>query len=83
MPESTNTLESVVTHDLQAASETVIQIVRRNTRNSFLLDAKLGDANTAPMTDAQIASTHETPQTSIKDKLARIISDLIRADQEH
>lgn len=83
MPEPTNTLKPVVTHDIQSAAETVIQIVRRNAHRPFLLDAKLGDANTAPMPDTQIASTYDTPQTSIKDKMARIISDLVRTDQEH
>ena len=83
MPESTKKTEPIVTHELQSAAHEVIYATRRTIRHPFLLDAKLGDGGTAPMTDAQIAATHDTPRTTIKDKMERVVGALIKTDQEY
>ncbi|MCY4557969.1 MAG: hypothetical protein OXF79_16710 [Chloroflexi bacterium] len=83
MQQATDTTQPVVTDELRASAQEVIQTVHRNTRHAFLLDAKLGDGSTAPMRDTQIAQTYDTPRASIKDKMSRIIDTLVKADRNH
>ena len=74
MPAPTNRTQTIVTDALAASADEIINSVRQNTRYPFLLDAKLGDANTEPMPD--------TPLNSIGNKMARIRTALIHADQQ-
>ena len=82
MPDAPNTLEPIVTDELGYATQQVIQQVRRNTTYPFLLDAKLGDAGTTPLTDAQMASTYNTPLTTVIRRATRVTSALTRTDLE-
>lgn len=73
---------TVADADFSKASN-VIEAVRRNTRHTFLLDAKLGSADDPPMTDTEIAAAYQTPATSIGPKWARIIGTMRLTEQEH
>ena len=83
MQQATDMLQPVVTDELRASAQEVIQTVHRNARHPFLIDAKLGNADHPPMTDTEIAATHQTPATSVGPKWARIIRAMSCADQEH
>ena len=82
MPDAPNTLEPIVTDELGYATKQVIQQARRKTTYPFLLDAKLGDANTTPLTDEQMASTHDTPLTTVNRRTAHAFNALAQTDQE-
>ena len=83
MPRTINAPEPIVTHGLQSAALKVIEAARRDCRYPFLLDGKLGKANAKPMPDTQIASTYDTPRSSIGYKWANIIHALNEADHEN
>ena len=83
MPQALDTLQPIVTDTLFSTAQDVIQLVRRDTPYPFLLDAKLGDANTAPFPETEIASTYDTRLSTISAKLARIINTLAKTDQQH
>ena len=81
MPQTTKKT-MVADADFSQASN-VIKAVRRNTRHTFLINAKLGSADDPPMTDTEIAAAYQTPATSIGPKWARIIGAMRITDQEH
>ena len=82
MPTTTNRTQTIVSDALAASADEVINSVRHNTRYPFLLDAKLGDANAEPMPDTVIADDYDTPLNSIGNKMTRIKTALVRADQQ-
>lgn len=82
MPAKPEQLTPIVTADLSDAAQKVIQQTKRNTPYSFFLDAKLGNADTAPLTDAQMAAAYHTPLSTANRRLANAISVLARTDQE-
>ncbi len=75
--------KTIVADADSSQASNVIEAVRRNTRHTFLLDAKLGSADNPPMTDTEIAAAYQTPATSIGPKWARIIGAMRLTDQEH
>ncbi len=75
-------LQPTVPDDLFDAAQKVIQRTRQATPYPYLLDAKLGDVNTAPLTDAQMASTYDTPLTTVNRRSAHALNALARTDQE-
>ena len=83
MPKAHDTLRSIVTDDLFSDAQEVVQLVRQTTTYPFLLDAKIGDANSEPIVENAIASTYETPLSTISQKVARIMNALAKSDQEH
>ena len=83
MPKAHDTLRSIVTDALFSDAQEVVQLVRQNTPYPFLLDAKLGDANSGPLPENEIASTYKTPRSTMSQKLARIIDALTQTDRDH
>ncbi len=75
-------LQPTVPDDLFDAAQKVIQRTRQATPYPSLLDAKLGDVNTAPLTDAQMASTYDTPLSTVNRRSAHALNALARTDQE-
>ena len=82
MPESKSTIKPIVTHDMQLDAQAVIQIARRNVRHPFLLDAKLGDGSTAPLTDTQMAAAYDTPLSTANRRPTKAVGVLVRTYQE-
>ena len=78
-----DTLRPIVTDDLRAAANEVIRHVRRNTPYQFLLDAKLGDANTGPISDIEIASAHGTPPSTTSYRWTHIVDAVAQSEQQH
>ena len=83
MPQAPNKLEPIVTRDLASAAQTVIDHVRRETSYPFLLDAKLGDADSPPGTDQELASAHGTPSSTISYRWTLIAAAIAHADGAH
>ena len=83
MHKAINTLEPIVTDDLLAAAHAVIEHVRRNIPHPFLINAKLGEANTGPMSDTKMASAHGTPPSTTSSRWKRIVNAVTQADQQH
>ena len=82
MPAKPESPQTIVPADLLDAAQRVIQRTKQDTSYPFLLDAKLGDADTSPLTDAQMASTYDTPLSTINRRSAHAINALARTDQE-
>ena len=82
MPASSEQLQPIVPADLFAAAQEVIQRTKQETPYPLLLDAKLGDADTGPLTDAQLASAHDTSLSTLNRRAAYAIEALVRTDQE-
>ena len=82
MQQSTDMIQPIVTDDIRDVAQEVIQTVRRKTRHPFLLDAKLGDANTAPMPDPAIGKILDAPKGTIGYWVKPIINALKEADQQ-
>ena len=80
MPASSEKLQPIVPADLFDPAQKVIQRAQQATPYPFLLDAKLGDASTTPLTDSQIASTYDTPLSTINRRSAHIINALAKND---
>ncbi len=80
MEKSAHILEPIVTDPLRSAAQTAIQQARGETSRQFLFDAKLGDANTAPMPDPAIGAILDKPKTTIGYWLSPIIKALKEAD---
>ncbi len=83
MPQKLNMPERVVTGDLQATAQEVVDAVRRNTSFPYLMDAKLGDAENEPMMDIDTAARNDTPFYTIAIKWKDITHDLIETDRQH
>ena len=83
MPQAPNTLEPIVTSDLASAAQTVIEHVRQQTLYPFLLDAKLGDADSPPRTDKELASVHDIPPSTISYRWRLIAAAIAHADRKH
>ena len=83
MPEINNTLEPIVTGTLFPTARAVIEVARQNTSDPYLIDAKLGDTEKAPMLDAKIASMYDTPLYTIGTKWNRIKDGITQADAQH
>ena len=78
-----DTLPAVVTDDLSAVAQKVVEQVRQETPYPFLLDAKLGGANSPPTPDTEIAAAHGTPPNTMSSRFEHIINDLAKFDQQH
>ncbi|MCY4557968.1 MAG: hypothetical protein OXF79_16705 [Chloroflexi bacterium] len=74
-------LHPTVTANLLDAAQKVIQRTKQDTPYPFLLDAKLGDANTGPLTDAQLAAAHDTSLSTLNRRVAYATKTLVRTDQ--
>ena len=83
MPDAPDTVHHIVTDSLFSEAQQVIALVRSNIQWPFLLDAKLGDHNNKPMSDAVIAEVYDIPFNSIGTWLGRIIDALSRTDEQH
>ena len=83
MPNALDTLRPIVTNAIYCAAQDVIDIARRNTHYPYLIDAKLGDTEKAPMFDADIASRHDTPLYTITIKWKEIAYDLVETYAQH
>ena len=83
MPKVLNTLEPIVNDSLFSTARAVIEVARRNTPDPYLIDAKLGDAERAPMMDAEIALMYDTPLYTIGPRWKRIKDGITRADAQH
>ena len=83
MPEVINTLEPIVNDTLFSTARAVIEVARRNTPDPYLIDAKLGDTERAPMLDAEIALMYDTPLYTIGIRWNRIKDGITRADAQH
>ena len=82
MSTSANSPQTIVTHALAVSAGEVINAVRQNARHAFLLDAKLGDATTAPLTDPQMAAAYNTPLSTAHRRLTKAVAVLVRTNQE-
>ena len=82
MPASASSPQTIVTHALAVSAGEVINAVRQNARHAFLIDAKLGGANTGPMPDPAIATILDAPKGTIGYWLSPIIKALKDADQQ-
>lgn len=83
MPNALDTLRPIVTNVIYSAAQDVIDIARRNTHYPYLIDAKLGDTEKAPMFDVDIASRHDTPLYTITIEWKEIAYDLVETDAQH
>ncbi len=68
MPDITYTLEPIVTKPISSRARAVIKSVRRNTRCPYLVDAKLGSPEKAPLLSAETAAIGDTSRRTIADK---------------
>ena len=82
MHQALNTPELIVTDALQSAARQVVDVTRRSTPFPYLIDAKLGNAENAPMLDADTAEQNDTPLYTIAIKWKDIAHDLIQADTQ-
>ena len=82
MHKALNTSEPIVTDALQSAARVIVDIIRRNTPFPYLIDAKLGDAENAPMLDTETAAQNNTPLYTIAIKWKDIAGDLIQTDTQ-
>ena len=82
MSDKPEQITPIVTADLLDAAQKVIQRTKQDTSYSSLLDAKLGDATTAPLTDAQMAAAYNTPPSTANRRLTKAVGVLVRTDQE-
>lgn len=82
MPANPEHLTPIVTASLLDAAQKIIQRTKQDTPYSSLLDAKLGNSNTAPLTDAQMAATHHTPVSTANRRLTKIIGTPTRTNRE-
>ena len=82
MPETTNTLEPIVTAAIGSAAREAIDYTNRNTPFPYLIDAKLGSAQKAPIMDAEAAAEANTPLYTIPIKWKDIVQQLIEADAQ-
>ena len=80
MPTHSEHLHPTVTADLLDAAQKVIQRTKQDTPYPFLLDAKLGDANTGPLTDAQLAAAHDTSLSTLNRRVAYATKTLAQSD---
>ena len=83
MPEALNTLDPIVNDTLFSTARAVIEVARRNTSTPYLIDAKLGDAEKAPMLDAEIAFMYDKPLYTIGPKWAITANEITQADAQH
>ena len=83
IPQVTDTLKPIVTRDLASAAHTVIEYVRQETAYPFLLDTKLGDGNSQPETDKELASAHDIPASTVSYGWTLVMAAIARADGEH
>ena len=82
MPTHSDRPQPIVPADLFDAAKAAIQRAKQDTRYPHLLDAKLGDADVAPITDAQLASTYDTSLSSLNRRVAEAMRALAGADQQ-
>ena len=83
MPKALNTLEPIVTDSLFSTARAVIEVARRNTPDPYLIGAKLGDAEKAPMLDAEIALMYDKPLYTIRTRWNKVKDGITRADAQH
>ena len=82
MNETANALTPIITSSLCSSAKEVIRRARTKTAHPYLLDAKLGNANTGPTPDTVIAAAHQTPPGSLGRRLTRITNTLRQVDQQ-
>ena len=75
--------EPIVTDNLGSAAREVVEAVHQNTTFSYLMAAKLGDADNGPMLDAETAARNDTPFYTIAIRWKDIVQDLIKTDHQH
>ncbi len=83
MPKATNALQPIVTENVGSDAQAVIKSVRGNTRFPYLIDAKLGSAEQAPLMDAETAAIGNTPLYTIADKWKEILQQLYETDAKY
>ena len=82
MPTNSEHPQPIVPADFLDSARRVIRRAKQATRYPYFLDAKLGDADIAPVTDAELASAHNTPHSTLNRRVAQAINALATADQE-
>lgn len=82
MPDAANTLKPIVAEHIGSCAQAVIKSVRRNTSFPYLIDAKLGSAEQAPLMDAETAVRAETPQYTIAGKWKEVLQQLCETDAQ-
>ncbi len=82
MPAKPEPITPIVAADLSKATQKVIQRTKQNTPYWSLLNAKLGDATTAPLTDTQMAAAYKTPLSTANRRLTKAVAVLVRTNQE-
>ena len=83
MSQTPNAFKPTVHDKLRSAAQDVVAVVRRNTPHPFLLYAKLGDANTRPMPDTEIASAHDISLSTISNRWSHVINVLSETNGQH
>lgn len=83
MQQALDTPGGIVPNEIRVAADEVIGHVRRNTPYQFLVDAKLGDANSGPIADTELASAHGTAPSTTSNRWTNIVKTLAQADQQH
>ena len=82
MPQATDNLEPIITRDLASAAHTVIEHARQETAYPFLLDTKLGQADSQPKTDKELASAHDIPASTVSYRWTLVTAAIAKADGE-
>ena len=82
MPNVTNALQPIVTAHMAPDARAVIESVRRNTPFPYLVDAKLGSTEQAPLLDAETAARVDTPLHTIAGKWKEVLQLLCETDAQ-
>ena len=80
MQQATDTLKPIVTKNLGSAALKAICSTRQNMPFAYLIDAKLGSSEKAPMMDAETAAEAGTTLYTIAIKWKEVVQQLIEAD---
>ena len=83
MTNATNTLNPIVTDPVGSGTRAVIESVQSNTPFPYLIDAKLGSAEQAPLPDAETAARADTPLYTITSKWKEVLQLLCETDERH
>ena len=73
----------ILTDRICSEAQQVIALVRSNIQWPFLLDAKLGNHDNEPLSDAVIAEVHDIPFNSIGRWVVQISHALSQTDKQH
>ena len=83
MTNATNALKPIVTGQVGSCARAVIESVRKNTPFPYLIDAKLGAADQAPLPDAETAARADTPLYTMTNKWKEVLQLLCETDERH